>query len=172
MKRKSKFIILWIFSFASTQLYAGDFIENSPQGDSLLVSVSCSKTELKSSFISFELSIFNYGERSISLPDRLAGGVPGSHVSNIWYEIFFIGKDTVNISNQIVSNIKTGSPYISNYILPHLAIRKENISIPKTFFSKRGKYLIRFMLRKRSQFYYTINDIEGDVYSDWYPFFF
>jgi len=159
----NKTLILFLVLLSLTKLTYGQ------KKDYLYLSILCNENNIsKNHSVLFILKFMNYGEDSVTIPNRIVSG-PRSVLSvNLGFELLRItGKDTIDVLETQSEDIDPfGLPYINVYKLPPQSSRLIEVHIEKDFFDEKGIYLVRFVLKKNLLLEKSLK-FNNDIYSNW-----
>jgi hypothetical protein len=126
-------------------LYFG--ILNERTTESPFLAEVCCKEQNKEG-INFILRLTNFSSKSQKIPSHFFVSQMNVKEANIGYEVWYCGKDTVEVKSPWVID-----PHVNTFIdKGRILFPQENTLIeamvPKSMFEKQGTYKVRFILRK------------------------
>lgn len=137
--------------------------------DSVYMFIACSEiSKEKTKDLSFILEVVNNSSKSVILPNKIVSGPAKNLPVNLGFEILFItNSDTTNVLDTHLDFINPGPfPKNNNYTLLAKASRLIKIRIRNSFFSEKGAYLIRFVLKKKLVFEKSLK-LQDNIYTAW-----
>ena len=159
-------VLLLMFSNLLTAYSQQNSLEQSQQKLTLeIISVEADSNRTFGGF-PFTFKITNYSNKIISLPNRYIIGPLKYWWPNLGFELFYCNSDTIDITYQWAADIAIREPPQNTV---NLLPGKDTVissSLDRIYFSQKGNYKIRAILKKRWR-NNNIAEIDGDVYSDW-----
>lgn len=118
--------------------------------------------------INFNLEIFNISGGTVNVPGSLVSGPITCEICNIIFEIKHCTSDSSCVfENTIIADINSLPSKNGNYLKLYPGNQiKATAGIPVGLLKHREGYFVRFIFRKKTA-NNIINDISGDIYSEW-----